>query len=154
MPYGFRKMVDLARTPAEIREDIKSTIAPTMASAPVYPYGLCLSLDEDILEKLGLGDEELPEVGDMIHLVAMARVTSCSESERENAKGEKEKCCRIELQITHLAAEDEDDETEETERAERKSVPRERRIKQRYGEHEIEPDEEGEMHLTTADYED
>jgi hypothetical protein len=61
------------------------------------------------LAKMGM-EGDLPKVGDMIHLCAMATVTSCSQSERVDESGNKSNCCRIELQITHLATENEDDE--------------------------------------------
>jgi hypothetical protein len=130
---SFHKMVDMARTPAEIKKDLAPIAMPSPdATAQVYPYGLCLSFDQDILDKLEL--DGACSVGDTIHLVAFAKVTSCSENERERADGTKEKCCRIELQITQLAVEDEDAERERVGAADR--VPRERRIKQRYGEGE------------------
>jgi hypothetical protein len=107
---AFSNMVDMAREPEEIKEDMPQVAeAP---SAPVYPYGLCLALTEDELEKLGL-DGELPKVGMMIHLSAMAKVTSVSQNEREMPDGGKKNCCRVELQITHLATENEDDEDKE-----------------------------------------
>ena len=89
---------------------------PEAPSAPTYPYGLCLALSEDELEKLGL-DGDLPKVGMMIHLVAMAKVTSVSQNERETTDGGKKNCCRVELQITHLATENEDDEASEMRQA-------------------------------------
>ena len=90
------------------------------STGPKYPYGLCISFDEDTLEKLGLDDGEMPEVGDMIHLMAMAKVTSVSENERESVGGATKKCCRIELQITHLATENEDTESVREEMAEKR----------------------------------
>lgn len=110
----FATMVDLAKSPEEIAEDmpiVAKAVNAGKVSAPVYPYGCCISLDEDVLEKVGL-DGELPQVGEMIHLCAMAKVTSVSESEREDGNGGKSRCCRVELQITHLATESEDDEAE------------------------------------------
>lgn len=75
-------------------------------SPPRYPYGLCISLCQDELEKLGLEDEDV-EVGDMIHFMAMASVTSIS-SRDDTVSGPS---CRVELQITHLSTmEDEDKE--------------------------------------------
>ncbi len=110
---GFSTMVDMARDPEEVKEDMKPASIET-PSAPVYPYGLCISFDEDTLEKLGL-DGSLPQVGMMIHLAGMAKVTSVSQNEREMPDGGKKNCCRVELQITHLATENEDDEEEEAE---------------------------------------
>lgn len=111
---AFHAMVDMAKTPAEAKEDIAESMPPTVSGGnpqtPVYPYGLCISFDEETLEKLGMGDDELPEVGDMIHLIGMAKVTSVNQNEMEDAGGNKTVKKRIELQFTHLAAEDEDDE--------------------------------------------
>ena len=118
-------MVDMAKSPAEIKKDMPSTAPmPAMADGPkvpVYPYGLCISLSEEELAKMGM-EGDMPTVGDMIHLCTMATVTSVSQSERVDDSGNKSNCCRIELQITHLATENEDDEdARDTERSERHS---------------------------------
>lgn len=99
----FRAMKDMARTTEEKVEAMMPTVPADM---PDYPYGLCISLTEAELEKLGLDDE--CEVGDMIHLFAMAQVTSVSKTQNDGGN-----CCRIELQVTHLGCEDEDTETAE-----------------------------------------
>lgn len=108
----FVKMIDMAKTPEEIKEDIAETAMPVAApdKVPSYPWGLCITLDEDSLAKLGIDEKELPDVGDMIHLFAMAKVTSASQNEREDKDGNKTVCKRIELQITHMGLEDEDRE--------------------------------------------
>lgn len=111
----FSSMTDLARTPEEIKEEIamdKSPGLPKPSSVATYPYGLCLYLDNDTLEKLGI-DGDLPDVGDMINFQALARVTSASENERSTEAGTKEVCRRIELQITHMsvASDEEEDRT-------------------------------------------
>jgi len=100
------KMQDMGKTPDEAKEDMGPLDVPSVTNR--YPYGLCISLDEDQLKKLDL---EKPDVGDMIHLFAMARVTSVSENEKSDGS----KCCRVELQITHLGLEDENDEGAEEE---------------------------------------
>ena len=92
--------VDMARD-----EDEKTSDEPMMQQ-PDYPYGLCLCLTQNELDKLDLEDD--CEVGDMVHLFCMAKVTSVSKRE---VNGEPD--CRIELQITHIACEDEDDENED-----------------------------------------
>jgi len=99
-------MKDMAISPEEQKEMVEFSI-PTM-DAPSYPYGLCISLTEKELEKLDLSPD--CEVGDMIHLFAMAKVTSVSINETQDGE-----CCRVELQITHLELEDEDGENEEKE---------------------------------------
>jgi hypothetical protein len=81
-----------------------------MSRKPDYPCGLCLSLTEKDFEKLGLDPKEA-EIGGLVHLFAMARVTSVSH--RQSASGDK--CCRVELQIEDMSIESEDDEVEEDE---------------------------------------
>ena len=125
----FQAMVDMAKTPADVKKEVGNTVmpsSPAMAdkpSVPTYPYGLCLALTEEEMAKLGL-DGDLPSVGEMIHLCAMAKVTSVSESEREDTGGNKTKCCRVELQITHLATESEDEENAAYDAAEEKTQAR------------------------------
>jgi hypothetical protein len=98
-------MVDLALTPDTVKQEIAErsaacTVTPS-PSLPKYPYGCCLSLEDDTLEKLGL-DGDLPSVGEMIQFTAIAKVTCASENEREKSDGTTDKCRRIELQITHM----------------------------------------------------
>jgi len=112
---AFRTMVDMAKTPQEKAEDMAEASAPTALMQPDYPYGLCICLTQDELDKLGLDSDCC--VGDMVHLFAMASVTSVSK--RDNGAGPE---CRIELQITHLEVEDEDEENEENEEAEGEPV--------------------------------
>ena len=102
----FSSMVDMAKDTEEVRDEV----APSVS---VYPYGLCLAFDDDIMEKLGI--TEMPDVGDMIHIAAMAKVTSVSDRENECTDGTTKRCRRVELQITHLATENEDDENDEGE---------------------------------------
>jgi formylmethanofuran:tetrahydromethanopterin formyltransferase len=104
---GFHKMTDMALTTDEKAERM---MPPPPNETPDYPSGLCICLTQDELEKLDIENDA--EVGDTIHLVAFAKVTSVSEN---TVNGEPK--CRIELQITHLAAEDEDKEGEEAEEA-------------------------------------
>jgi hypothetical protein len=75
-------------------------------SPPIYPYGLCISLCNDELEKLGLSYEDL-QTGDMIDFRCLASVTS--KSSHENGDGENQ---RVELQIQFMEAEDEEKEKE------------------------------------------
>ena len=124
----FAKFVDMAKTPEQVNEEVSSMAAPMTAKAdnvPKYPWGLCINLEDDQLEKLNLDDE--CEVGDMIHLCVMAKVTSCSSNETEGGKSRK----RIELQITQIAVpvENEDNENEEM---------REHKKHSRYGDGEAE----------------
>lgn len=95
------KLVSLKRTPEDKRKDMGEP-APIEAMAPDYPWGTCIHLDTDELEKLGI--KKLPEVGTVLTLTAKVRVTRRSESEGENYPGadsEENKC--LDLQITDAA---------------------------------------------------
>lgn len=100
----FAKLISMARTAAEVKSDLADI--PTVAGeskyeGPRYPYGLCISLEDETLKKLGL-DGDLPGVGDIIQFNAIAKVTNVSENEREATDGGTRKCCRVELQITDM----------------------------------------------------
>lgn len=101
---SLTKLVDMRKTPAEKLEDANCM---TLGAVNEYPYGLCLSLGNDELDKLGADHTDLT-VGDIVDLRAMARVTSISENETEEGKK-----CRVELQIVMLGAELESEEDEE-----------------------------------------
>lgn len=73
--------------------------AQPMLDQPAYPYGLCISLCQDELDKLGIDQGEL-SVNDMLHLHALASVTSISNHDNINSGPS----CRVELQITHISA--------------------------------------------------
>lgn len=101
----FAKMTSMAHTPEDLKHEMAEMSAPSVAPSeykgPKYPYGLCISLDDDSLEKLGMAGD-LPPVGSIINFMAIAKVTSASENEREGMDGKAEKCCRVELQITDM----------------------------------------------------
>lgn len=102
-------MVDMARTPAEKEESAQSCI-PSAKDQPNYPWGLSISLCDQELEKLGIDYDEI-NVDDIVHMHCLAVVTSKS----SNAVQGTEPTCRIELQITNIAAEDEGEENDEAE---------------------------------------
>lgn len=60
-----------------------------------YPWGLCISLDNDTLNKLGIAT---PPVGGMVMITAKALIKSTSERQDEDGV-----CRRAELQITDMA---------------------------------------------------
>ena len=76
---------------------------------PIYPYGLSICLTQNELEKLEVDYSDW-QVGDLFHLMAMAKITSISEHETEGGKN-----CRVEMQIVALSGENEDLEGEESE---------------------------------------
>jgi len=69
---------------------------------PLYPYGLSITLEEQVIDKLGL--ESLPKVGTTLILVARVEVTSVS---AHQAVGD-EKRRSVGLQMTDLCLEDDD----------------------------------------------
>lgn len=100
----FAKMVSMAKSAEEVKEDIAEISAPMTAakpSTPKYPWGLCLSLEDETLSKLGI-DGELPKAGDVIQFTALAKVTNSSTSESETTDGATKECRRVELQITDM----------------------------------------------------
>lgn len=102
------KMIDMARKPKE-RDETASPMVSAMPSEPTHPYGLCIRLEEEELEKLGLNHDEV-EVGDMLEITGLAKVTSVSSSDNTYGKSR-----TVELQITHIADEDEEEGEEESE---------------------------------------
>ncbi len=96
----LQNMVDLSRASAM---DGMVTASPAMPSAPIYPYGLSISLTQDELAKLDVDYTDWT-VGDHFNLQCLAKITSISEHETEGGKN-----CRVEMQIVAMAG----DETEE-----------------------------------------
>lgn len=97
-------MVDMKKTMADKAEEVSDMrCTPAIENVADYPFGLSISLGEDELDKLGL--DQSCEVGDMIDLRAFAEVTSVS----KHMIGDKAHC-RVELQITRMAVENESTE--------------------------------------------
>lgn len=99
------KFVDMARKPIELGEEANESMSTAAAPQNLYPYGLSICLTQEELSKLNLSGEV--DAGDTVHLHALAKVTSVNK--RDTTAGTD---TRIELQITHLAAESEDGENE------------------------------------------
>lgn len=99
--------VDLALSAEEIEE--QHIVSTPLADVPKYPYGTSISLDEKVLEKMGVDYSDW-KVGDIFHIHAMAKVTSISEHESQDG----EKCC-VSMQLIAIKGESEDAEDEEDE---------------------------------------
>lgn len=84
----------------KVSQQEQSKPAEVTADAPRYPWGLALNLDEQSLEKLGVG--KLPDVGDEWYIVACCKVTSVSSNEHESGKYRS-----VGLQITKMGLEQE-----------------------------------------------
>lgn len=88
-------MVSMEMSKEEAQEEYGVATAPD-GDLPKYPYGLCLSLDDESLAKLGI--EGSISVGTEMIITAKVKVTSTSQ--REDQSGESE--ARMELQITDM----------------------------------------------------
>lgn len=97
------KLVDLSYTPKELEEE-KTEQKLGSPPQPMYPYGTAICLCNDELEKLGLDKQEL-DTGDMLHLVALAKITSVTKN--DTTEGQK---TRVELQITQMGVSGMDEE--------------------------------------------
>ena len=76
-------------------EKIYTTMAEP-GDGPKYPWGLCLNLDEQQLEQLGIKD--LPKVDSTVTLTAKATITSVSENQTQEGTRRS-----VSIQITDLA---------------------------------------------------
>lgn len=95
-------------------EEVLDCPAPADCERAKYPYGLRISLTEKELEKLDIDPDEA-FVGGICHLHALAKITSVSKNETQDADGDPHENCRIELQICAMAVESEDEENDEYE---------------------------------------
>lgn len=85
-------------------EDVLDMACPIpISNKSSFPYGLRICLTHTELKKLNLDSD--CDLGDLIDIRAMARVTNVSKNKTD--RGEE---CRIELQIEDLALEDENKE--------------------------------------------
>lgn len=97
------KFVDMALKPSEQKDSCSPCVD---FPSSMYPYGLCISFGNEQLEKLKL--DATCEVGDLLHMFCLAKVTSVSKN--DTTEGTQN---RIELQITAIAMESEDAENAE-----------------------------------------
>lgn len=86
-------MVNLKMSREERKEYAEVTADP---NEPQYPYGLCIDLDDDTLEKLGI--TTMPAVGTAVQFTARAVVKSTSSNQYDGNEPES----RMTLQITDM----------------------------------------------------
>lgn len=77
-------------------EEAQEYTSPTPADAPKYPWGLCITLNDDSLEKLGV--DMLPAVGTEVTIVARAQVTRTGDNQTQGGESE----MSMDLQITDM----------------------------------------------------
>lgn len=90
-------MVSMKRTKEDKRAD-KMEHAPMEAIEPDYPYGLCIHMDGDEMEKLGI--KTMPKVGDEISMMCKCKVTRTMQTASEYTKDSDRRS--IDLQITDI----------------------------------------------------
>jgi hypothetical protein len=93
MPHDT-PMTNMKMSPSEAKEYASPS---ALAEAPQYPYGLRIDLNDESLEKLGIG--ELPAVGSKKVLYAIAEVVRVSHDESMGGPARKS----LTLQITDLS---------------------------------------------------
>ena len=104
---GFRNMIDMTlSTEEKVEKRAEDMYPPPILLMPDIPSGLCMCWDEDIIEKLGI-DTENCDVGDMLHVSGMVKLTSKSISESDAGVR-----MRFEVGFCLMAVEDENAETE------------------------------------------
>lgn len=93
------KLVNMERTEAE-KKAAEERWEVESERGPDYPYGLCINLGADEMEKLGIKD--LPEIGEQMSLTATVKVTSVSSYDSEGGGSSKS----VSLQITEMGLDD------------------------------------------------
>ena len=102
---GFKNMVDMTLSQEEkVEKRLEDTYPQPVTMIPDIPGGLCMCWDEDILEKLNIDVDDC-DVGDMLHVSGMVKLTSKSISESDSGRK-----MRFEVGFVFMAVEDEEEE--------------------------------------------
>lgn len=91
------KQVSMAYTKAELKERNSPKACSIEYGGNKYPYGLCINLESQALDKLGI--DTLPKPGTKMQLTATVVVTSASLNQRQDGEDSK----RLELQIEKMS---------------------------------------------------
>ena len=104
------KMHPMVSMAYDDEESYEAPMPIAMDDKPSYPYELRIALTDKTMAKLGIDPAEAMQgIGGLVHLHALARITSASMDQREGG----EACCRVELQIEDMSIESEDAENAE-----------------------------------------
>jgi len=85
-------LINMEMSKAEAKEETQ----PSVLDAPKYPWGLCITLNDESLKKLGI--ETLPSVDTEVVIVAKAVVSRTSEYQTQGDKTDRS----LDLQITDM----------------------------------------------------
>ena len=77
-------------------EEAKEYTEPKAIDAPKYPWGLCITLNDDSLDKLDI--DKLPSVETEVTIVAKAQVSRISENQTQGGESNRS----MDLQITDM----------------------------------------------------
>jgi hypothetical protein len=95
-------LIDMQLDRKEAQEEVGASLRSD--NLPKYPYGLCIYLDDETLEKLGL--TQLPKVGTTLQLMAMVKVTGTRsheiQTEKESGEPEENTSSSVDMQITAM----------------------------------------------------
>lgn len=112
------KMHPMVSLELDDEDQLDAVMPMPMADRPRWPFGTRMSLTDKEMGKMKLDPSEA-FVGGLIHLHAMARITSVSQNDTPDGQ-----CFRMEIQCESMCIESEDEENEEEEAAEDKGLRR------------------------------
>ena len=92
-------MASMKRTPADNRKDMGGPVSVD-SIAPDFPWGLCIHLGADELNKLGM--KEMPEAGKTMMLMATVQVTRVQVTAAAGVKPADDQERSVDLQITDM----------------------------------------------------
>jgi len=87
-------MIDMKFTKSEKKDEAKEAMVGPSGQPADYPWGLCIRLESEELNKLGL--TEPPKVGEPINFSCVGRVTSFNQQSRMG--GEEETAVGIQIE--------------------------------------------------------
>jgi hypothetical protein len=85
------------------KEEAKEYTEPKASEGPKYPWGLCLTLNDDSLKKLGI--DKMPSVETEVTIIAKAVVSGTRENQTQGGDSQ----ASIDLQITDMTLSTESD---------------------------------------------
>jgi len=84
-------LINMEMSAAEAKEE-----SSPEAEAPKYPWGLCISLDDESLKKLNI--DKLPEIGAKMRVIAEVEVSAVRAYSSQGGESESS----VDLQITDM----------------------------------------------------